>query len=887
MANPEEPEIRDRSARDTARQQTPRALREEVRLAGDALGQVIAEHGGAALLTDVETLRRTVIRARTEDDRRGGYARIADELVASWSLERAEQVARAFTCYFHLVNLAEERYRARALREADHGSAGPAEALAAALATVRAELGDDELDRLLSTLRVHPVFTAHPTEARRRAVTSALRRVDVALDRLGDPRASEAPPPEARRRLLEEVDGLWRTAQLRRQELQPLDEVRTLMGVFDETLFRLVPAVYRELSQALDASDTGAQAPPAPAFLRFGSWVGGDRDGNPQITARVTRETMLIQSDHVLRGLEAATTRIGTGLTVDDESTPPGERFLTRLRATREIAGERAAAIGARSPGEPYRQFLLLVAERIGATRRADLSMAYARPDELLDDLRSLQTALGDAGAPRQAYGELHGLIWQVQTFGFHLADLEIRQHSGMHRAALAELTAGAGTSPETDELMATMRTIALLQQRFGEHVCHRYVVSFTRSADDVSAVYRLADLACAPNASPALDVVPLFETIADLRNLRETLDAMLELEPVQRRMAANDRALEVMLGYSDSAKESGPVTATLALYAAQADLTAWAAERSVRLTIFHGRGGALGRGGGPANRAVMAQAPGSVSGRFKVTEQGEVVFARYGNSTLARRHLEQVTSAVLLTSTPAAQQRTEGAALRFQALANTLDATARAAYHRLVETEGFAEYFAEVTPVRELAHLHLGSRPANRGGDRSLASLRAIPWVFAWSQIRLNLPGWYGVGSGLAGADLDELRIAYAEWPLLNVLIDNAEMSLAKTDRFMADGYLRLGGRPRIADLILAEYERTIERILAVTGQVRLLEKRRVLSWAVELRNPYIDALCHLQLRALRALRSGEATDGERRRLEQLLLLTVNGIAAGLQNTG
>jgi phosphoenolpyruvate carboxylase len=887
MATPAELETSDRTVRDTARHQMPRALREEVRLVADALGQVIAEHGGAALLADVETLRRTVISARVEDDMRGGYADAADKLVSSWSLDRAEQVAQAFTCYFHLVNLAEERYRARTLREADYGATGTPEGLTAALGAVRAELGDEGLEALLATLRVHPVFTAHPTEARRRAVTSVLRRVGEQLDRLADPRASEAPQAETRRRLLEEVDGLWRTAQLRSQELQPLDEVRTLMGVFDETLFRLVPVVYRELSAGLDASDTGVQLPSAPAFLRFGSWVGGDRDGNPQITAQVTRETMLIQSEHILRGLEAAATRIGTALTADSATTPPVARFLGRLAAAREIVGGRAATIQERSPGEPYRQFLLLVAERIGATRRADLSLAYAGPDELLDDLRSLQDALATAGARRQAYGELHGLIWQVQTFGFHLVDLEIRQHSTVHRDALAEITAGGASSPETDEVMATMRTIAILQQRFGAHVCHRYVVSFTTSADDIAAVYALAERASAPNPAPTLDVVPLFETIVDLRSARATLDAMLDLEPVRRRMAVTGRALEVMLGYSDSAKESGPVSATLALYAAQADLAAWASERSVELTLFHGRGGALGRGGGPANRAVMAQAPGSVAGRFKVTEQGEVIFARYGNRTLAQRHLEQVTSAVLMTSAPAARQRTEQAAIRFEALARTIDAAARSAYRELIDIEGFAAYFAEVTPVRELARLHLGSRPANRGGDRSLASLRAIPWVFAWSQIRLNLPGWYGLGSGLARARLDELRVAYEEWPLLNVLIDNAEMSLAKTDRFMAAEYLRLGGQPRVADLLLAEYDRTIEGILAVTGQSRLLEKRRVLSWAVELRNPYIDALCHLQLRALRALRSGDAADADRRRLEQLLLLTVNGIAAGLQNTG
>ena len=287
------------------------------------------------------------------------------------------------------------------------------------------------------------------------------------------------------------------------------------------------------------------------------------------------------------------------------------------------------------------------------------------------------------AGAPRQAYGELHDLIWQVQTFGFHLADLEIRQHSSVHRNALAEITAGGARSPETDEVVATMRTIALLQQRFGAHVCHRYVVSFTTSADDVATVHALAERACAPNPAPALDVVPLFETTVDLRNARATLDAMLDLEPVRRRMAATGRALEVMLGYSDSAKESGPVTATLALYAAQADLAAWAAEHSVALTIFHGRGGALGRGGGPANRAVMAQAPGSVSGRFKVTEQGEVIFARYGNRTLAQRHLEQVTSAVLLTSTAAARRRIGRAAIRFEALGQTIDLAARTGISR------------------------------------------------------------------------------------------------------------------------------------------------------------------------------------------------------------
>lgn len=874
------------SARERARQLMPEALRDEVRLVGDLLGQVIAEHGGDSLFADVETLRRTVIDPRNHSDARGAAPHPAERLVSSWPLDRAEQVARAFTCYFHIVNLAEERHRVRALRETDRGDTGSADALPAALAAVRGQLGDGPLRELLAELRVHPVLTAHPTEARRRAVTAAVRRVDVELERRSDPRTSHAEQRETKRRLLEAVDALWRTAQLRSAELQPLDEVRTVMAVFDETLFRLVPDIYRQFD-ALSPADAGARPPLVPSFLRFGSWVGGDRDGNPRVTASVTVETMLIQSDHVLRGLEAAADRIGRGLTVDSETTPPDAPLCARLDTARDTVGDRLAGIEARSPGEPHRQFLLHIVDRIGATRHGDASLAYSTPEALIDDLRVVQMSLATAGAVRQAYGEVQQLLWQAETFGFHLADLEVRQHSDVHHGALADLSRGGARSGDTEEVLETLRAMERLQQRFGPNACHRYVVSFTRSAADVAAVYRLAELACAPHAAPDLDVVPLFETISDLRNAPAVLDAMLDLEPVQRRLQASGRALEVMLGYSDSAKESGPVRASLALYSVQAELTSWAASRSIRLTLFHGRGGALGRGGGSANRAVMAQAPGSVAGRFKVTEQGEVIFARYGNRRLARRHLEQVTSAVLLASTTTAHQRAEHAAARFADLSRVVDGAALGAYRELVDIDGFGEYFARVTPVRELGRLNLGSRPARRQGAQTLATLRAIPWVFAWSQIRLNLPGWYGLGSGLAVAELEELRLAYKEWPLFNVLIDNAEMSLAKTDRLIAAEYLALGQQPMIADRILAEYDRTIGLVLAVTGQSRLLEKRRVLSWAVELRNPYIDALSQLQLRALRALRSGVPAGAERERVERLLLLTVNGIAAGLQNTG
>ncbi|HXM58252.1 MAG TPA: phosphoenolpyruvate carboxylase [Candidatus Dormibacteraeota bacterium] len=866
-------------ARESARLEMPEPMRRDVRLLGELLGQVIAEGGGPDLLEDVERLRRAVIAARDSAEQEVA----AERLVASWPLERAEEVARAFTCYFHLANLAEEQHRARVLREREQG-AGYRESLAATVAEIRSEQGEARLRALLDGLELHPVLTAHPTEARRRAVVLAIRRVGEQLQRLDDPRCTDVEERDVRLRLLEAIDVLWRTAQLRSTQLEPMDEVRATLAVFEETLLAVVPAIYRGLDTALAPADAGARPTLAPAFLRFGTWVGGDRDGNPHVTAVVTAEAMREQSRQALLAMEAAVIRVGRVLTADAASTPPSAELERRLARARSIEPERMAVLVQRAPGEPHRQFLVHVADRLRATREREPALAYASPDELLADLRVAQASLAGAGAVRQAYGELQHLVWQAETFGFHLAELEIRQHSRVHERALAEVRAGGARSPETEEVLATLRTVADLQRAYGVGACRRYVVSFTRGAGDLAAVFDLAAAACDP--PPVLDVVPLFETGEDLRRATAILDEVAELPSMRRRLAETG-ALEVMLGYSDSAKEGGTVFATLALFDAQAALAAWAARRGLRLTLFHGRGGALGRGGGPANRAVLAQAPGSVAGRFKVTEQGEVIFARYGNFAIAARHLEQVASAVLQASSPSVGLHAARTADRFRGLAARIGPPAHAAYRLLVEADGFPAWFGQVSPIDELGSLRIGSRPARRGGGRALEDLRAIPWVFAWSQTRLNLPGWYGLGSGLAAAELDEVREAYAEWPLFTSLIDNAEMSLAKTDRRIAARYLDLGDRPDLAERVLAEYDRTLEGLLAITGHRRLLERRRVLGRAVELRNPYVDALSHLQLRALRTLRAGGLEAAARERVERLLLLTVNGVAAGLQNTG
>ena len=934
--------------REKDRAALPEPMRRDVRLLGDILGEIIRDSEGPELLADVERLRRAVIEARRGEresfpaDATALADRAGDEiaaLVASWSLDRAEQVARAFTVYFHLANLAEEHQRIRILRERDAGPEPVRESLAAAVTEVSHDGGPGHVAELLAGLRVHLVLTAHPTEARRRAVVAALRRISGLLDVLDDRRAAVADHDEARRGLREQVDLLWRTSQLRVKAMDPIDEVRTVMTAFDETLFRVVPTVYRELDRALatanyDRADRGEAPLPVPAFLRFGSWVGADRDGNPFVTAQVTRETATIQADHILRALETATTRIGRALTLHEATTPPTPGLRRALAAASAAHPELLAEIAARSPQEPYRTYLLYAAQRINATRVRHADLAYPGPADFLADLRIVQASLAAAGAAKQAFGELQHLIWQVETFGFHLAGLEVRQHSEVHVRALTELRAagppgaeGAGApgpagaegglhgswSAQTQEVLATIRAVAWVQDRYGVDACRRYVVSFTRSADDIAAVYELARYAMDGGPIPRLDVVPLFESAADLAHAPDVLTGMLALPDVAERVAANGGALEAMLGYSDSAKELGPASATLRLFDTQARLTEWAAAHGIRLTLFHGRGGALGRGGGPAGRAVLAQAPGSVNGSFKVTEQGEVIFARYGQPVIAKRHLEQVSSAVLLASSVRIAERNAAAAASHRDMADQIDAVARAAFHKLVVQDGFADWFARISPLGEIGGLRIGSRPAKRGltpngpagGGRGavpamdLADLRAIPWVFAWSQTRMNLPGWYGLGSGLAAiADTEGvgvLRRAYDEWPLFGVLIDNAEMSLAKTDRLIGTRYLALGGRGDLTELVLAEYDLTKRLVLAVTGHERLLSDRHVLSRAVALRDPYVDALSFLQLRALAALREAEPADGAeladkgegQERLERLLLLTVNGVAAGLQNTG
>lgn len=866
--------------------QLDESIRSDVHLLGELLGEVLRESGEEGLYEDVERLRELTIRAF--ESAQADDTATAETFVASLSLDRAEEVARAFTCYFHLVNVAEEFHRVRVLRrrELEQGDASPEDSISAALARLTEEVGPDEARTRLQGLEFRPVLTAHPTEARRRAINSTIRRISSLLQDRDDPRLGGVALTEIRRRLLAEVDTLWRTAPLRESKPSPLDEVRTAMSVFDESLFSVLPRVYRRLDDAIQGAESGTRAPIAPAFVRLGTWIGGDRDGNPFVTAATTLEAVDIASEHVLIGLERVARRVGRALTLDGTTTPPSAEVLALWDAIVASSPENARVIAERSPNETHRRVLLFAADKLAATR-SGRDGGYADADELLTELRLLQDSLIAAGDARAAYGDLQHLIWQVETYGFHLAEIEVRQHSQVHAETLAAVQAGGELDERSAEVLSVFRAIARIQSRFGTAAARRYIVSFTQSSHDLETVYLLADAATDGDA-PIIDVIPLFETFADLDASTDILAEMIRLPQVQARLAATGNRLEVMLGYSDSSKDVGPVSATLALYDAQARIAKWAEDEGIQLTLFHGRGGALGRGGGPANRAVLAQPPGSVDGRFKLTEQGEVIFARYGNPDIATRHIEQVAAATLLASSPTVGARNAAAATEFAAVAETMDRESRRRFFELVKADGFAPWFARVTPQEEVGLLALGSRPARRGlSVESLADLRAIPWVFAWTQARINLTGWFGLGTALAAVgDVELLRTAYERWPLFTTMIDNVEMSLAKTDEGIARRYLALDERTDLAELVLDEMELTREWVLSITGTESLLTGHKVLGRAIQLRTPYVNALSLLQLRALRTLRQ-DAVGSAKEQNQRLLLLAVNGVAAGLQNTG
>ncbi len=914
-----QPVTRTRDAGDAARRAEPRGigsagardpLAREVKLLGALLGQVIVEQEGSELFELVEQLRRAAIRGR----RAGPEETIQIALHALDGRTPTEllAVARAFTAYFLLINLAEEKHRLRTLRRRERSNrrAPLADGIGAAILRLRREgMSRAEVRALATRMRLMPVLTAHPTEARRRTVLVAQRRLYRLLDRFDDPRLTRSEDRELRRRLREEISLLWQTSPVRAQRPTPLDEVRAAMVFFDETLFTVTPRLYRALQDTIGGTDTDAVAAP---YLRWGTWIGGDRDGHPGVTADVTRRTMRIQADHILRGYRNVVARLQQTIAVSDEQAGVPEDYRRAVARMGSAFPRIGADLQRRFGGQSYRQALGIIGERIERTRARLVGTAGARsgwyesPTELLDDLRLMQRSLRSHGAERVAAGELQDLVWQVETFGFHLASLEVRQHADLHAAALTHLGSGAPANEPIDdsgvtldEVLATIRAQHEIGEQFGREAARRYVISFTRRTADVLAVLQLAEAAL-PEVPPAdwLDVVPLLETRDELDGAAAFLDALLSDPTYRTHLEARGMRQEVMLGYSDSNKEAGYLSAAWNLHRAQEGLVGAARRNGVELTLFHGRGGTIGRGGGPANRAVLAQAAGSVDGRLKLTEQGEVIAERYPSPQIAQRHLEQMTNALLLSSRPGhADMKVMD---RWRPMMTELVALAESAYRRLVwEDPDFEAFFVGATPIAEISRMELGSRPSRRAtATPSLASLRAIPWTFAWAQSRTNLPAWYGVGAALSGyveqhgaRGRRDLETAYREWAFFSSTIDNVELGLAIADPVVAARYAGLAGSDepmqRMADTLRAERARTEEEVLRLTGSERLLDRSPRLQRSIELRTPYVDVLSELQVRGLSRLRGGSLGADERAATERLLQLTVSGVAAGLQHTG
>ena len=705
---------------------------------------------------------------------------------------------------------------------------------------------------------------------------------------------------ESYRRLYNEIDALFRTSPIALKKPTPVEEADTILDIFDNTLFETIPLVYRRFDDWILGDKAGLVPPVCPAFFHPGSWIGSDRDGNPNVTAKVSRQVARKFSDHVIAALEKACRTVGRNLTMEAGTTPPSAELKNLWNHQKEMSERLTSKAALISTKEMHRAVMLVMADRLHYTIERDADLMYKSCDDFIADLQVVQRSLADAGDPRAAYGPLQDLIWQAQTFGFHMVEMEFRQHSVVHSRALEDIREHGlhgergELQPMTHEVLDTFRALGAIQKRNGIKAARRYIISFTKSAQNVRDVYELNRLAFAhPEDVPTIDVIPLFEQLEDLENSVDVLDEIIKIPEVQARLKATGGKMEVMLGYSDSSKDAGPTTSILALHETEGRIAKWAKEHDIDLTLFHGRGGAVGRGGGPANRAVLAQPAGSVNCRFKLTEQGEVIFARYGNPVLGIRHIESVAAATLLQSAPSIDKINTEMTAKYKSMADELNETSHERFLDLLHTPDFAEWFSTVTPLAEVGLLPIGSRPAKRGlGAKSLDDLRTIPWVFAWSQARINLAAWYGLGTACEKfGDLDTLRKAYEEWPLFSTFIDNIEMSIAKTDERIAKMYLALGDRDDLRDKVLDEMRLTRKWVLRIVGDAWPLQHRHVLGQAIRVRSPYVDALSVTQVLALRSLRrkvdKEELSQSQQAEFIYLILCTVSGVAAGLQNTG
>ncbi len=889
-------------------------LRADVRLFGDILGQVLKDEEGQSVFEAIEAIRQASVAYHREGTLERGAT--LDARLQGLSLPDAVRFAHSFVCFSQLINIAEDQEARRRLR----AGPDPERSLVGAVRRLGEEgVSSEAVAKALAEAMVVPVITAHPSEVRRKSVIDRVTQIAETFDAYD--RAAGAPRERLLAGLSRQILILWATRQLRPNTLRVADEIENAVSFFQRTFLTEVPKVYDDLAEALGV------ATDLPSFLRIGSWVGGDRDGNPNVTAEVLRRALVAQSQVAVSHYLDELHRLGAELSLSTE-------HVTVTPALADLA-ERSGDDSPQRKDEPYRRALSGVYARLAAAApvltgapaqrpsRID-GEPYASAERLKADLQIIHASLVTHHGETFRKGRLADLIRAVDCFGFHLVTVDMRQNSDVHERVVADLLTAAGAcgdylaldeddrvdlltaelgtlrplssplarySDETLSELAVLRAAAEMSGRYGPRAIDTYLISKTTSVSDMLEAYVLLKEAGLfapgdPSRSPIM-VAPLFETIADLAAAPTTMRAFLKCEAIRGHLAARG-VQEIMIGYSDSNKDGSYLTSIWNLHEAQAQLKGVVEDAGLALQFFHGRGGAVGRGGGSSFEAIIAQPEGTVAGRIRITEQGEVVANKYADPAIGRESLETMTAAVLLASLGHREGSQGGQAGR--AIMDRLSEASMKAYRALVyDTPGFAQFFREATPIREISALNIGSRPASRTASQRIEDLRAIPWVFSWSQARVMLPGWFGFGSAIAasGVAMEELADLADAWPFFASAIANMEMVMAKADMRVARRYAGLVAdaslRSAAFGAIEAEFERTTDAVLAIRRQTELLSHDADLAAHIRYRRPYLEALNHLQIELIARHREGD----EDPQVREGILLTMNGIATGLRNSG
>jgi len=926
-------------------------LRARVKLLGKLLGNVLRAQAGGHVLVAVETLRKGYISLQQEESPRR-RARLT-KLIGKLDPDTLTHVVRAFSTYFSLVNLAEEanQYQLRTERIRKGGPLWVG-SFDHTLRQFHAQgISAEQLQDLLNKLAYIPVFTAHPTEAKRRTILEALRRIFVTSEELDDPRIGEEEEATIIRRLESEIQILWKTDEVRAKRPQVRDEIRNGLFYFQESLFDAVPRMYRGLEKGIKriyGAELEESPVAVPSFLRFGSWIGGDRDGNPYVTPDTTVMAIRLHARTAVLAYLHRIIDLSHILTHSSLLCRPSDEFMQSLRRDEAFCAMAFQDNPDRFGNEPYRRKLYIMRYRlernlINIKTRLEVKTRdfeedqYDDAKELLDDLYVIRDSLISHGDGEIAGAELQDLIRLVETFGFFLVKLDVRQESGRHTAAVAELLKlmpgkrvdyfaldeaarlallgeyivdadalsfdrGALT-PETRETLEVFGVMLKMREEVSAECFGHYVISMTHNASHVMEVMFLACISGLIGRHENrwfcnVRVSPLFETIDDLSRIEEVLSMLLDNPVYAALLAASGNQQEVMLGYSDSCKDGGILASSWKLFEAQKKIIAVTEAHKIQCRLFHGRGGTVGRGGGPTHESILSQPRGTVQGQIKFTEQGEVLSYKYSNCETAVYELTMGITGLMLASrgliAPMATARND-----YLGIMDQLAVSGENAYRALIDqTPGLLDFFYEATPVSEFSLLNIGSRPTHRNKqNRSKSSIRAIPWVFGWAQSRFTLPAWFGIGSALEQwrnnepDRLAKLQQMYQEWPFFRGLLGNTQMALFKANMTIAQQYANLSCDPAIAQQIFTvihdEYQRTITQILNVVGAQRLIEENTTLALSLTRRSPYLDPLNHIQITLLQRFRDKDLNENARQIWQDPLLRSINAIAAGMRNTG